>query len=101
MMDAMDAQTMANIARVAADDFRRGKESFIEPALVRELADAIEIALLTAVREERRHCVKECQRRAALWETTVGRDGVSEPMRQEARCRGNEAAYLADTLATR
>jgi hypothetical protein len=67
----------------------------------RELADAIEIALLTAVRDERRDCVEECRRRAALWESTGGRDGVSELMRQEARCRGNEASYLADVLATR
>ena len=92
---------MADLARVAVDDFRRGKESLIDIALVRELANAIEIALLTAVREERRACVKECQRRAALWESTVGSDGVSELIRQEARCRGNEASYLADALATR
>ena len=32
MMVGMDAQTMADMARVAADDFRRGKESLIEVA---------------------------------------------------------------------
>jgi hypothetical protein len=100
MMDGMDAQAMADIARVAADDFQRGKESFIDARLMRELASAIEIAVLTAVRGERRDCVMECQRRAALWESTAGREGVAEPMRQEARCRGNEASYLADALAS-
>ena len=101
MMGGMDAQALADTARVAADDFRRGKESLIGAALARELADAIEIALLTAVRAERRECVQECQRRAALWESTGGREGASEVIRQEARCRANEASYLADVLATR
>jgi hypothetical protein len=101
MMAGMDARTMADIARVAAGDFLRGKDSLIGAAQVRELAEAIEIALLTAVRAERRECVEECQRRAALWESTGGREGVSELIRQEARCRSNEASYLADVLATR
>ena len=97
----MGLPALTDIARVTADDFRRGKETVIGAALTRELATAIEIALLGAVRAERRACVEECQRRAALWETTGARDGASELTRQEARCRANEASYLADALATK
>jgi hypothetical protein len=86
---------------VAAVDFRRGRESLISPGTARELASAIELALLTAVRAERRACAAECTRRAALWERTGERDGLAEKARYEAQCRANEAAYLADALATR
>jgi hypothetical protein len=92
---------LADVARVAADDFRKGRESIISPALARELASAVELALLTAVRAERRAAVAECSRRAELWERTGDRPGVAEPARQEAVHRANEARYLADLLATR
>jgi hypothetical protein len=99
-MDAPDT-LLADIAKVTADDFRRGKEQLIDPALARELAGAIELALLTAVRAERRTCAAECTRRAALWQETADRDGTSEALRFEARCRANEALYLTDLIATR
>ena len=97
----MDSSLLGHIAKVAADDFRRGREAVIPPALVGELASAIELALLTAVRAERRACAAECTRRAALWERTGEREGLAEKARYEAQCRGNEALYLADALATR
>jgi hypothetical protein len=97
----MDAPSLADIASMAADDFRRGRESTISPSVARELASAIELALLTAVRAERRACTAECARRAALWERTGERDGLAEKVRHEAQCRANEALYLADALATR
>jgi hypothetical protein len=92
---------LADVARVAADDFRRGREAIISPALARELATAIELALLTVARAERRACVAECTRRAELWERTSDRPDVSEPMRREAEQRTNEARYLADLIAAR
>jgi hypothetical protein len=96
-----DTPTLADIAKVTADDFRRGSEAAIGPALARELALAIELALLTAVRGERRACAAECTRRAALWEKTAARAGIAENARHEAQCRENEALYLADALAVR
>jgi len=96
-----EAPPLADVARVAADDFRKGREALISPTLARELAAAIELALLTAVRAERRAAVAECTRRAELWERTGDRPGVTEPARHEAVNRANEARYLADLLATR
>jgi hypothetical protein len=97
------AQTasLADVARVAADDFRKGHETLFTPALARELATAIELALLTAVRGERRTCAAECERRAELWERTGDRPDAPEPVRHEAEHRANEARYLSDLIATR
>ena len=70
---AMETLPLAAVARVAADDFRRGHEATITPALAAELAAGIEIALLTAVRAERRACAAECTRRGELWQRTCRR----------------------------
>jgi hypothetical protein len=92
---------LSDVARVAAQDFRRGREALITPALAQELATAIELALLTAVRAERRACAGECARRAELWERTGERADANEHTRREAHHRGNEARYLADLIAMR
>jgi hypothetical protein len=95
------AVSLADVARVAVDDLRKGREAAIDGALARELAAAIELALLTAVRGERRACAADCTRRAELWERTLEAPATSEPLRQEAEHRANEARYLADLIATR
>jgi hypothetical protein len=97
----MRAPALADVARVAADDFRRGREAIISPRLAQELATAIEIALLTAVRAEQRACAEECTRRGELWQRTAEREGIADHARREAEHRANEALYLADALATR
>lgn len=97
----MEKPTLAAVPRVAVDDFLRGRAAVIPPALVAELADAVEIALLTAVRTERRDCVGECTPRAELWQKTAAKPETTEPMRREAERRANEALYLADVIATR
>ena len=97
----MDAAPLSDVARVTAEDFRRGRESVISSALARELAAAIELALLTAVRAERRGCAAECMRRGELWQRTADQSGTSEQMRVEADHRANEALYLGDLIATR
>jgi len=93
--------SLADVARVTVDDFRKGREAQLSLALARELASAVELALLTAVRAERRACSTECGRRAELWTHTAERPSTSEPLRQEAGHRANEARYLADLLAMR
>ncbi len=92
---------LGDVARVAAEDFRRGRESVISAALARELAAAIELALLTAVRAERRACAAECTRRGQLWQRTADQPETSELIKVEADHRANEALYLGDLLATR
>ena len=92
---------LSDIARVAADDFLRGHGALASSALARELATAIELALLTAVRAERRACAAECTRRGELWERTSERADTEGHARLEARHRANEARYLADLIATR
>ena len=96
-----DAPSLADVARVTVDDFLKRREAGIGVALARELATAVELALLTAVRGERRACAAECTRRGELWERTGDRPGAPEPIRQEAVHRANEARYLADLIATR
>jgi hypothetical protein len=97
----MESPPLAAVARVAADDFRRGREATITPALAAELTAAIEIALLTAVRAERRTCAAECTRRGMLWQRTSEKPEASEFLRMESEARANEALYLADVLASR
>jgi len=92
---------MADIARVTVDDLRRGRQDVIDPALAHQLTTAIEVALLTAVRGERRECAAECTRRAELWERTMDNPDTNELLRTEARHRANEARSLADRIATR
>ena len=96
-----DTASLSDIARVAVDDFCKGRRAAISPALARELASAIELALLTAVRGERRACAVECGRRGELWERTGDRPDAPEPIRREAEHRANEARYLADLIAMR
>lgn len=95
----MDSSRLANIAMAVVADFRREREGTIDEGGARELTVAIEAALLAAIRGERRTCAEECSRRAALWEGTAERMATPERLRQEALHRGNEARYLADTLA--
>ena len=70
-------------------------------AMTVDLAAIIEVAVLTAARDERRACVAECTRRAELWEKTGEQPDASPLIRAEARARAAEARYLADLLAPR
>jgi hypothetical protein len=91
---------LAAIARVTAEDFLRGRHD-LKPTTADELTEAIELALLTAVRAERRACATECTRRGELWQRTADAPTTTEPARREAEHRANEALVLADLLATR
>jgi hypothetical protein len=97
----MTSISLADLARVTAEDFVRSARGRLPSGLVPDLAAALEIALLTAMREERRACVAECDRRAALWDGAFERADASEIARREAQSRGNEARYLADLIAAR
>ena len=52
------------------------------------------------IQRERERCVGICRRRAELWRTTSSARSSVESVREEARARANEAAYLADLLAS-
>ena len=93
--------SLSDVAKVAVQDFRRGSGGAITPAMAADLANIIEVALLTAVRGERRAGVAECTRRAELWERTGDKPETSPLIRAEARSRAAEARYLADLIATR
>lgn len=94
--------SLSDVARVTVDDFKKASGGgVLTPAMAAELSTAIELALLTAVRDERRACVAECTRRAELWEKTGDKPDTSAPMRAEARARAAEARYLGDLVATR
>jgi hypothetical protein len=72
----------------------------LSPELRRDLIRAIHRSLRTAIELEREACVSLCQERHRLWETTVDKPTTPEALRAEARPRANEAAYLADAIAT-
>jgi len=93
--------SVSDIAQVTADDFLRSVGSALPAALGRDLATAIELALLTAVRDERRACAAACDRRAELWEKSAERADNPAPLRHQAQFRANEARYLADVIRTR
>ncbi len=93
--------SLSDVAKVAVQDFRKGSGREITPAMAADLAGIIELALLTAVRGERRGGVADCTRRAELWEKTGDNPDTSPLLRAEARARASEARYLADLIATR
>jgi hypothetical protein len=97
---ARETLPLAVVARVTAEDFLRGRDA-VGPTLADELAGAIELALLTAVRAERRACEAACTHRGQLWQRTSEQPGAAEVVRREAESRANEALYLADLIATR
>ena len=92
---------LSDLAKVAVEDFKKGRGGELTIAMTADLASIIEVALLTAVRDERRTCVSECSRRAELWQKTGDKPDASAPLRAEARARAAEAHYLGDLLATR
>ena len=93
--------SLSDVAKVAVGDFKKAGGGEISPAMAANLAEIIELALLTAVRAERRAGVAECTRRAELWEQTGDKPDTSPLLRAEARARAAEARYLADLIATR
>ena len=97
----MEPAPLSAIARVAAQDFQREHGTLTGAAFAKELSNAIELALLTAVRAERRACAAACNRRGELWRRTADKKDIPELARLEAEHRANEAIYLADVLATR
>lgn len=95
------ASLLSDLAKVAVEDFKKARGGELTTAMSADLASIIEVALLTAVRDERRACVAECTRRAELWEKTGDKPETSALLRAEARARAAEARYLGDALATR
>ena len=95
------ASLLSDLAKVAVEDFKKGSGRELTAVMAADLASIIEVALLTAVRDERRACVAACTRRAELWEKTGDKPETSAPLRIEARARAAEAHYLGDVLATR
>ena len=93
--------SVSDVAKVAVDDFKKAGGGAITPVMAADLASIIELALITAVRDERRTSVVECTRRAELWEKTGDKLEATAPLRAEARARASEARYLGDLIATR
>jgi hypothetical protein len=58
------------------------------------------MATRNEVDSERERCVSICKRRAELWRSTSLATSTVASAREEARARANEAAYLADLLAS-
>jgi hypothetical protein len=95
------AVSLLDVAKVAVGDFRKASGGGMTPMMAADLANIIELALLTAVRGERRAGVAACTQRAELWERTDDKPDTSPLLRAEARARAAEARYLADLIATR
>jgi len=96
----MEELSLAAIAAMTTRDVLRAHPG-LGAAGAEDLAHRIETALRTAVRQERRSCVAECEHRRTLWAGTEDRSSTPPALRSEARFRGNEAAVLADVLRSR
>jgi hypothetical protein len=90
----------AALARLAVEEFRRSGPALSEGASA-DLAHRIETVLRTALLHEREACAALCRRRRELWGSTEERPGAPALLRQEARARSNEAAWLEDALRAR
>lgn len=88
-------------AAVLAAELAEAYPTKIDAAMRDHFVAGIETALRKARRAEREACAALCEQRQALWERTENEPQTTEPMRAEARHRGNEAAYLADALRGR
>jgi hypothetical protein len=60
------------------------------------LLEAITYLISKQVAAERTRIRALCEQRAELWRNT---ENGKTPLAQEARCRANEATYLADLLS--
>jgi hypothetical protein len=87
-------------AAVLAAELDEVGPAAIDSAVRERRAARIEVSLRKAMRAAREVCVDVCLRRQALWERTEANPETSEALSAEARFRGNEAAYLADAIAT-
>jgi hypothetical protein len=87
------------LATVVAAEVAEAHQPQITEALRDDLAARIETALRRMARQERQACIALCHQRHAMWEATENRSTISEPLRQEARFRCNEAAVIADAIA--
>lgn len=97
----MNTLSSGALARLVAEDFRRAHPGPLDAAAVQDLAVRIELAVRSAVRDERDACAAECARRQQLWTATEERSETPAALRAEARARANEAAVLADALRAR
>ncbi len=87
------------LARAAVEQAAAGNAGAYTSAMRRDLIRAIDRALRTAIQLERDACVTVCQERHRLWDATAEKASTTDRLREEARMRANEAAYLADALA--
>jgi hypothetical protein len=67
----------------------------VPPAIHPILLEAIANLVAKHVAAERARCRELCEQRAELWRNT---ESAPSPLAREARCRANEAIYIADLL---
>jgi len=96
----MEQFSPAALARMTADEFRRGGPELPEAAAA-DLVHRIETALRAALLHEREACAALCRERRALWGSAEERPGAPAPLRQEARARSNEATWIEDAIRAR
>ena len=86
------------LAIVVAEKFADLYGGVINAAMREDLACRVEHALREALIADRKVAAALCLERHALWVTTEGRPASTDLLREEARSRANEAAYLADAI---
>jgi hypothetical protein len=96
----MDKVPPEVLARAAVEQVAALHGAALSPELRRDLIRAINHTLRTAIELERQACVSLCLERHRLWEATEDQPTTPEALRAEARPRANEAAFLADAIAT-
>src|SRR5574337_186213 len=96
----MEEFSPSALARLTADEFRRDVPG-LSQAGIADLAHRIETILRAALIHEREACADLCRQRRELWGSAEERPGTPAPLRQEARARSNEAAWLEDAIRAR
>jgi len=72
----------------------------LSPAVRTMFYDRLTALIDASISVERERCVALCRKRVELWRTTTAARSPIASAREETRARANEAAYLADLLAS-
>ena len=94
--DTFNSGEELDAIRTALRDLLEDVPPDIRPDLIHRVAFLTEEQRIG----ERERCVEICRHRAELWRKTTSAHSNLAPAREEARSRANEAAYLADLLAS-
>ena len=97
---AMEHLSPEVLATVVAENFGDSYGNLINAVMQEVLRASGGARHADAIAGDRKAASALCLERQALWEATEARPTTPEHLRAEARARANEAAYVADAIAS-